>query len=1095
MKKITSLILLGACTQLFAADYIYVNSSTTGGSTLTDSTSWYDYAWYPTIFQQSNTVPGVSDNIHFTGYDIVNGTLDDGSDSLGTGARPMYRPQSSLLVGGDMAVNNFNLSLDAGYLFRGGASAGIFYLNGKPGDPIDFTVNGTMNISGSHGVTINNGFKNLSIGTLTSTSTGNIVISDGIQNLYLGTDSSGVANGTTSTVAGNMNINMAAGSTAYIGNLTTNGSMTFNANGDTYVNGTFIGNGTAANPYAKQGTGLIYFKDYTSSRGFVMYSGTLSADSFKGQIQGRGGNWTNLNLYSNNSNYGDTDIVSNWTNVTIEAANGQFNHYAGKIVANNVVVKGGTTFQITAGGNGNFTDPARHPIYEGDLLLQGGSKYLQSFGTFNGGTLTIEDGGSFSLQASTANVNDAGATPEYPAGAYPVTGTFKGDLVMTGNSTTNSTATISAGDFQGNINITNASVPTGTSTTLNLTGGNITGIGGAKAQINVVNGGNLRGVGGTINADINFHGKSIDLVGSTLPTFVSGSSITSKVDAFNFRHDTSDLIFDGTINLSGTGNIPTAAVAWINAKENLNIKEINLNGGYGAGRSLDGMMTVSADKNLTLGKLTFNNDAGGVAQYMQVKAGQNGNASGSVLRIDNLEFNGATTAAAANDGSVFATRLMGGSGSDYVDKISIGNITGTGYIQAGKYTNVLLRYANHYEVDKIEFDHRFAFNQAENYTAGTTMNIGSVILRANANGLSEINGNGVSIGLLSVTNNETAGSTSGVNILGIDYLNVDKVVFGTGTANQLEQIALRSDNSIYIKEVDMGGQTQQYFMVGGRHTAAGNADVRIDKMHAEYGTVFATGGDSFVSKNFSIGALTGSSATFTTMGTATSNLFFTIGDDTNKTYTFSGRFNTKGHNVGNNSVYKLTKVGTSKQILNGDILQFKAGIDVQDGHLVFRTSEKTKLTMNGGRISATVNDFAVDTLSYNDGDFYFDLLDSAFAFRFDSLSDLTFESGSVFGADNFIFANMAEFADGFGEAILFKFSDAPSTLMAVLQDLLGESFEYTDAVTFDKFLGTFGYDDTFGEFYIEFALIPEPSTYAAIFGALALALAIYRRRK
>jgi len=107
------------------------------------------------------------------------------------------------------------------------------------------------------------------------------------------------------------------------------------------------------------------------------------------------------------------------------------------------------------------------------------------------------------------------------------------------------------------------------------------------------------------------------------------------------------------------------------------------------------------------------------------------------------------------------------------------------------------------------------------------------------------------------------------------------------------------------------------------------------------------------------------------------------------------------------------------------------------------------------------------------------MLEVAGVANIDALSDII--------ATDFAFMNISG-----GQFDLIKFNDG--NMYSSLIALIGSTFEYVDAATFDLYEGTF-FENGSGVFAIEFVLIPEPSTYAAIFGILALALAAYRRRK
>jgi len=130
--------------------------------------------------------------------------------------------------------------------------------------------------------------------------------------------------------------------------------------------------------------------------------------------------------------------------------------------------------------------------------------------------------------------------------------------------------------------------------------------------------------------------------------------------------------------------------------------------------------------------------------------------------------------------------------------------------------------------------------------------------------------------------------------------------------------------------------------------------------------------------------------------------------------------------------------------------------------------ESAKITLNG------------TTLKYN-----LELSGVHSTLELDSAANID-DLSSIFATD-FAFMNIEE-----GEYDLIKFWG--SSMFSSLADLLDETFEYIDLATHDLYEATF-FSNTTGVFSVSFTLIPEPSTYAAIFGLFALAFAIYRRRK
>jgi len=1103
MKKVSYLILLGICSQVSAADFIYGNNHT-DGTTLVNPDSWYDYATFTgsSKFMQLNTTPGSSDNVFIKGY-TLSGSTDDGDDGFGGGTpRSLYLPNRSIVLGGDMSVNNFTIDIPAGYNFNNGTHD-IAYINGAPGGtPANLTVAGTLTNTSSHEVVFDNTFNNIQIGALSHTGTGTLKFSSGIKNLYLGTDTAGVSTGVQSTIGtGKFEFNVQAGSNFYVGKLTANSVLTVNGAGDTYFNDTYV-NTSGGNNFFKGDNGLVYFKDYTSNGGFVMYQGTLSADSFHGNILGRGGNWTNLNLYSTTSNYGDTSNTMNWDNVTITGANGQFFHYAGKVNAvSDVLFTGGVNYLIGFGGGGNYTNPANHSVASGDMTFEDGSGFHMRGGAYTGGTITIKNNGSFRMYAE--DVNPGGELP-------PVreSGNFTGNVIM--NQGNNLRFSLEAGNFSGNVTVANNATPSGSDDphTFIMTGGTLTGAGGSKAQVNISNAkfGIFRG--GSLYGDVNFEGDQFITnggAGGLSTNFVSGSTITSKASHFGFRPDTGDTVFDGVMNLSGNGAIISGeSLIWIRSSTgDVYVKELNVNGGFAAGRTLDNMSFVDAAANITLDKVAINLDDN-ARQYLSFRAGANGSlAATSEINIGSFTINGAADFATANVEGVegykaFGSRLQA---ADHVNspisKISVGSLTGTGYITEGTQTGFLIRGAENYEFGDINFTHAFGVNQAEDMRAGTKTKMANVTLVNTSSNASEINVRALDItGKVYLKNNRSTAGASSLTIRGRDYLNINQIEFGGGSNGWLEELVLdSSEGNIYVKDIQMTGHSNTNFFLNGAVAAGGNSNVKVDNFNANAGTVFVTGYGSG-SRSFDIGALTGGGARFIVLGDNFGDTVFTIGNNTNNTYVFSGTFDAKGHSAGNSSKFTLVKTGKSKQVMNGSKNNFAGGVFVNEGHLAFRTHEKTDATLDGGILSAVVNNFAVETLTYNEGSLFFELNNFYFGFDFDSTSDFIMGASASFGADDFMFSNMANFAtdEPLNRAVLFNFDDKGS-LIAELAALVGVDAEFIDVETHDLFLGTFGYDDTTGEFYINFVLIPEPSTYAAIFGLLALALAVYRRRK
>jgi|GEM_PF-6445788 len=188
----------------------------------------------------------------------------------------------------------------------------------------------------------------------------------------------------------------------------------------------------------------------------------------------------------------------------------------------------------------------------------------------------------------------------------------------------------------------------------------------------------------------------------------------------------------------------------------------------------------------------------------------------------------------------------------------------------------------------------------------------------------------------------------------------------------------------------------------------------------------------------------------------------------------------------------IIKTGEGKQVLIGSGYSFQGTIDVQEGTLLmnYSNSDMGKVTVDGGFFGRAGGQLYLTALELKDGGFAYDLNYANYTLVFDSISDLSFDLSEALDANNFLFYNLAQFIEnGNDRAILFDFDDG-AALTAELAALVDETGIYEGI-----YEATFGYDAIDGFFYVEFVVIPEPSTYAAIFGLLALAFAAYRRRK
>jgi len=206
----------------------------------------------------------------------------------------------------------------------------------------------------------------------------------------------------------------------------------------------------------------------------------------------------------------------------------------------------------------------------------------------------------------------------------------------------------------------------------------------------------------------------------------------------------------------------------------------------------------------------------------------------------------------------------------------------------------------------------------------------------------------------------------------------------------------------------------------------------------------------------------------------------------------AGRKVFKGFFDQKDSTLNIIKTGAGKQIIDTENYNYNGSITVEEGTLAmnYGGSSMGEVIIDGGYFGRADGTLNITSIEVSTGGFYYDLGYDDFTLIFPSIADLTFTPGNDFDENSFIFENIGEFLDaGSNRAYLLDFENG-AALMSELGDLVDLTAIY-DGI----YEGTFGYDSATGQFYIDFIVVPEPSTYAAIFGLLALALAIYRRRK
>ena len=180
------------------------------------------------------------------------------------------------------------------------------------------------------------------------------------------------------------------------------------------------------------------------------------------------------------------------------------------------------------------------------------------------------------------------------------------------------------------------------------------------------------------------------------------------------------------------------------------------------------------------------------------------------------------------------------------------------------------------------------------------------------------------------------------------------------------------------------------------------------------------------------------------------------------------------------SVIMNSESGSGTQILAGTN-SYTGDTVVKSGTLLMGSiSADSKLVLQGGDFGATgANKLSINNVEWSGGGFAFDL----------SSGNYTLDIGSIsgeFSADmlgDFIFTNID------GETYeLISLENANSDFAAAFD---GASALFNDGGK--QFEAIFSATDN--SLSVSFSQVPEPSTYAAIFGALSLVLAAYKRRK
>lgn len=187
--------------------------------------------------------------------------------------------------------------------------------------------------------------------------------------------------------------------------------------------------------------------------------------------------------------------------------------------------------------------------------------------------------------------------------------------------------------------------------------------------------------------------------------------------------------------------------------------------------------------------------------------------------------------------------------------------------------------------------------------------------------------------------------------------------------------------------------------------------------------------------------------------------------------------------------------GSAKQVLSGDN-SFNGYIQVESGTLILRTASEAshgKLTINGGKIGAIKN-MTVSSAEWNGGAISFINSDDAIANV--EPETITIEGDFLKSGAGKIMMDFNNFdtTDFVDEDIWFDliFVDGKTTDFS---DDANDDFYAANLDTYADFQWIAGKDGHNKVLQVSFTSVPEPAELAVLIGAIALSMAVFRRRR
>ena len=622
------------------------------------------------------------------------------------------------------------------------------------------------------------------------------------------------------------------------------------------------------------------------------------------------------------------------------------------------------------------------------------------------------------------------------------------------------------------------------------------------------NGSKINNIGGYIN----LNAAGID--------FQEGSSLYSKTSSRVVFNAKTNAAHFSTFEVYGSGEKNTTIdkdARYVDIYgTNVSFDNLTIGGGFSryskdietpTAKAVDHMFYVSdagafSAKNITIltNLVSSENEANGITEnYSQIRS------NGGPATIENLTFQGGESADAKTY-RVAEFRINTGK-KDYGDgyALTIDKINVLGYAKQSHFLSTFSTVSAKIGTLNIEDGISVCDNGIgdEGFT-GTNLLVEKVTGNVRTTNSSEVAGHqGVTVNDISLTNAMDSARQIYFNVRGTKSVEIDTVnaVVRNSLGNGGDIYAWTEENTktgisagaVHIRNVKLDTNSRLHIGSVGTSELNGytgyshldNVDLGNGGM-LEFAFKDRGTSDAILQKTANIGNLNG---------------YGKIGLDGNADWiTYTVNLNGSGKYTGEIAdsinkaalVMNIVKNGSGTQILSGNNT-YKGTTNVNEGTLLMnRTDGKSTIYVrNGATFGAAGQGVSASYIVKDSGGsllFDFSMGDVSL-----NLLDGSRLKGEILSTD-FIFSNIAGILNK--DTLLFSFADEESITNASLREILnsGLTYTYIDKATGQQYTANFTEGEADGSMYVTFE-VPEPATWAAIFGALALALAIYRRRK